>query len=752
MKFCAILSVAFAGVAAGTPLDSADAFGSAVWIGAARERKCNPAFAKAFNLPCSPSKAELSVCGLGYSITTINGHRVGDSELDPVQSDYGHRLYYSRFNVAEIVKPGTNRIEVLLGRGWYDFSERDEWWFDKAAWRGRPKLIARLRLEFADGAVDEVVTDESWRRVGSPVIYDAVRSGIEEDGPVEEIDDQVAVVERPKGLLAECPCPPTKVMRKLRPVRMRPLGGGSWLFDFGEEIAGRVRLRLRGLRRGDLVKVRHDERIGADFTPATNRVIDAYFKDHTREIQTDYHHASGLDVEEFAPRFTYKGFRYVLVTGAREQVADVDVIAEEMHTAFRTTGSFECSDADFNAMVQMADRSYRANFVNGVPTDCPQREKNGWTGDANAACEFAQYSYDNTAAYLKWLRDIVDAQRSDGQLPGIVPTSGWGYSNYGTIWDGAIVEIPNTLYRYHGDISVVREFYPAMKKSVDGRLRMQMRPDGTLDEGPGDWCSTGSVTTNALVSTAWFYGTVKTLASIARKLGEFEDAMRYDSAAVALRESYNKAFYLGGGAYVGRTQTAQALSLHFGLVPEKDRELAFDRLLDSIRRADWHFDCGLLGFCSVFRVLGDGGRADVAYRMLTQRTYPSFIKQRNAGATALWEDFNDGFSRCHVMFADFVAWAYAYLAGIRCIEDGFERFLLAPQVVDSLNYVTTKMTSPRGTVVSSWKREKAGVRYSFVVPAGSRASVRLSGRSEAIVSNGLHEFFVPETPTNASEH
>ena len=742
MTTFAVIPLMFATIASDVPPDNLGAFGSAKWIAVEKERGCNPAFAREFVVPQAPISATLRICGLGYQIATLNGRRVGEVELDPVPSDYRRRVYYSSFDVSNLIRPGTNRLEVLLGHGWYDFVERDEWQFDKASWRDRPKLIARLMLEFCDGSTEDVVTDCRWRRIGSPVRYDAVRSGIEEDGPVEEIDDPVAVVQGPPGRLMESGCPPTKVIRRLKPIHKKPLGGGSWLLDFGEEIAGRVRIRMRGLLRGDLVKVRYDERIGVDFTPATNRVIDAYFKDHSREIQTDYHHASGFDIEEFSPRFTYKGFRYVLVTGARTPIQDDDVVAEELRTSFRVTGNFECSDAEFNALMNMADRSYCANFVNGVPTDCPQREKNGWTGDANAACEFALYRYDNVSACLKWLRDVVDAQGVDGQIPGIVPTSGWGYFRFGTIWDGAIVEIPYKIYRYRGGLSILKEFYPAMKLSVDGRLRTQVRHGGTLDEGPGDWCSPGRATTNALVATAWFYGTVKTLAKVAAILKRPEDASRYEHASELLRESYNRAFYEGGGVYSGRTQTAQALSIHFGLVPEYDLDAARNVLLDTIHSANDHFDCGLIGFCTIFRVLGESGHADLAYKMLMQRTRPSFLAQRKIGATSLWEDFDDGFSRCHVMFADFAAWAYAYLAGIRNVEDGFCRCMIAPNAISSLDYVNAKMETPHGIISSSWRRENGGVRYMFSVPDGTCATILLPGTSELQVQSGSHEYFV----------
>ena len=738
-SFIALLVIAFS---AGR-VDAGD-FGAARWIAVSQKRGCNPAFAREFVLTQKAVRATLNICGLGFQLTTLNGRRVGDRELDPVPSDYRRRVYFSKFDVTDFLKDGTNRIEVLLGRGWYDFAENDVWHFDKSPWRGCPKLIARLVIDFADGERGEVVTDGRWRRIGNPVWYDAVRSGMEEDGPVEEIDDPVAIVEGPTGRLEEYRCPPTKVVRLLKPTKMKSLGDGRWLFDFGEEIAGRIRLKMRGLRRGDVVDIRYDERIGDGFVPATNRVIDAYFKDTSREMQSDRHHAQGLDAEEFAPRFTYKGFRYALLTGAVEPIQDGDVIAEEMRTSFPVTGCFECSDANFNALMDMADRSYCANFVNAVPTDCPHREKNGWTGDANAACEFGQLRYDSTATYVKWLRDVVDAQADDGQVPGVVPTSGWGYSRYGSIWEGVIVEMPFTLYRYRGDISVLAEFYPAMRRSVDERLDHQVRKDGTLDEGPGDWCAPGRTTTNALVSTAWFFGTVKALASISEKLGHYSDAARYRMAAESLRKSYNKAFYEGGGAYFGRTQTAQSLALYFGLVPDCDRDLAFGVLLDSIRASDDHIDCGLLGLCTIFRVLAESGRADIAYKMLMQRTRPSFRALRDIGATALWEDFDDGFSRCHVMFADFAAWAYAYLAGIRGVEDGFRRVTLAPMAIDALGYVRASVETPHGTLKSDWRREKAGVRYVFFVPEGVCATIRLPGVSVAQVQTGRHEYFVAE--------
>ena len=717
-------------------------FGDAKWIGGSVPTDAPPAFRRVFSVEGGVRRAEMAICGLGYSLAELNGRRVGERELDPVPSDYSRRVYYSTYDVTDLIRPGTNVLSVLLGRGWYDFHERDEWNFDKAPWRGEPKLRLRLTVEGLDGQCAEIVTDGSWRQVGNPVRYDSVRSGIEEDGPAPELDAPVKIVEGPSGQLLPAPCAPTKVVRRLRPVRTRDLGDGRWLFDFGEALAGRVRLTLRGQRTGDVVTVRYDERVGEDFTPATNRVIDAYYKGVGRNFQTDIHHASGADVETFAPRFTYKGFRYALVTGVRRPPDADGVVAEVLQTAFETTGSFSCSSSALNGLMALADRSYRANWANGVPTDCPHREKNGWAGDVNLAATFGLYAYGNSAGYVKWLRDFADSQREDGTLPGIAPTAGWGYDGHGSVWEGAILDIPYELWRFTGSEDALREFFPAMVRNFDLRLRARVAGTGKglVDEGCGDWCSIRKPQTdNTFVSSAWMYGNLVRLAFVAGLVGDAEARRRYEDRARQLRADFNAAYYRGDGTYSVDDETACALVLEMGLVPETDRTVAERRLVRSVEAAGCHLTGGVLCLKTILRALSKAGRSDLAYGLLVNETEPSpFASWLKRGATTLWEDFDDGFSRCHVMFADYAAWAYEYLAGIRDPQNGFRTFTLAPEPIPQLDHVTASLKTPKGIVRSHWERKDGRVFFRFVIPAGAKANVRF-GETHAEYGEGSYE-------------
>ncbi len=697
-----------------------------------------PAFRRRFAAAKGVKRATLAISGLGYYEASLDGHRIGTKRLDPIPTNYDKRVYYSVYELGTLSK-GDHELDVLLGHGWYDVFAAAVWSWDSAPWRDSPKLLAELKIEYEDGTSETIATDESWRRVGNPVWYDNIREG-EVIGPRPNIDEPVLLAPAPKGVLAAETQPGTVIARELVAKKIKSLGGGSYLVDFGENVAGWMRMKMRGLAKDDVVQIRYDERVDEGFTPCTtNRIITWHFR-YTNSwgfpgksgFQTDRYIASGSGTETYEPRFTYNGFRYVLIEGLKEAPTADDLRACVLHTGFKTTGSFDCSDKDFLDVLKMADRAYRGNFANGFPTDCPHREKNGWTGDANLAAELAQYSYENTAAYEGWCIELRAAQREDGHVPGICPTAGWGYGGYGPVWDSVITALPANLRKYRGDKQIVDNLRAAQKKYVDYYSTTPLfSTNGIIYYGYGDWCPAKTFTPPAITSTGYFIDACE-------EVGRHDLAARYRKASV-------KNFYKGDGVWENGSQTAQACALNFKLYDgEEMRRATVEKLVKSVHDADDHIDFGLVGSKQVFRALSEAGYTELAYKMATQRDYPSFLYWRDNGGTTFMEEWKlSAPSQNHVMFADVVAWSYQYLAGIREVQDGFKTFMLAPEVIPQLDHVSASVETPYGVVKSAWRREGGKVKYCFTIPPGTSARVRFSGE-EKTFSPGSHELHAGE--------
>ena len=700
----------------------------AKWIGGADPSTDAgaPAFRKRFAVKDGLREATLHVTGLGFHELELNGRRLDSRRLDPPYTDYTKRVLYSTYLVEKMLKTGVNTIEVRLGRGWFDCPPSGVWCVHEAKWIASPRLLAQLELKYDDGSSDLVVSDSSWTEVGNPVRFDCVRKG-ETIAPPENIERPARVVDAPKGRLEAAQVPPTVVVREMPAARVVNFADGTATVDFGEDIAGFARVRLKGLSAGAELTFRYDELCGRDLRPlpAKDRHIACFSRkteggrlvEDPENFQLDRYVASGGAEETYEPHFTPKGFRYLHVSGLASPMETADAVALVLSTDFRKVGSFVCSSDGFNTVLEMADRAYRSNFVNGYPTDCPHREKNGWTGDANIAGEMAQYVYENTAAYEHWLRECAaEAHPVTGRVPRIVPNGGWPQDvdgGTGPIWDGVIVRLTRELVRYRGDKAIFAELEPAMRRYADDYEQF-IDERGDMPVGYGDWSSSTPGMDTAITTVAYF-------ADVCDTLGK-------DDIAAELRKAAVRNHYRGAGVWDRGEQTALACALNYGLVPESERPATEGALVEAVRRAKDHVDFGLCGSKEVFRALSEAGRTDLAFRMATQTDYPSFLHWRALGATSFCESWSGEHSRNHVMFADVVAWAYQYLAGIRGVREGFKRFELSPDIVDELDFVEAKTETPYGVVESAWRRIGDGIVYRFSIPPNTAARVSFGGR------------------------
>ena len=704
-----------------------------------------PMFRKTFHVEKPVRRATAYVCGLGYHELHLNGAKVGDHVLDPAFTRYDRRALYVAHDVTEQITPGDNAIGVVLGNGWYNMLTRATWNFDQSPWRGEPTMLLQLRLELEDGSVQTVVSDSSWQAGNGPIVLDSIRAGESYDARLEtpgwdtaDFDastwNKPEVVDSPTSTLSSQMMPPIRVTQTIKPVSVSEPQPGVYVFDMGQNFPGFAQLSIQG-ERGTEVTLRYSERIDQDGMIERSEISKFVFEG---PFQTDTYTLKGEGLEVWEPRFVYHGFRYVEVTGlAKKPTLDL-LRGRVVHTDFGRTGQFECSNPLFNRLVELTQWSYRGNF-HGYPTDCPQREKNGWTGDAHLAAEQAMYQFENTASYRKWIQDINDEQRETGEICAIIPTSGWGYQwGNGPAWDSAFLIIPWYVYTYRGDTRILADHYDRMRLYVD--YLTSRAENGIVKIGLGDWVPADTVTPNTITSTGYYYADARIVAQAAEVLGKKEDAAKYASLAKEIKKAFNREFYKGDGVYLNGSQTALSCAVYQGLVEDSERDAVIKRLAEHVAGRGDHLDVGILGAKYLFHALSENGQHELAYRVLNQKTAPSYGDWVEKGATTLWEDWAGVSSLNHIMFGDLVAWFYQKLAGINADPEqpGFKHVIIRPMPTADLTSVSASTESMYGTIHSAWQK---GTDGSFVLevtlPANTTGTVYVPAKTKSDVAVGV---------------
>lgn len=727
------------------------------WIGAPAAEKVaeltappSPLFRKEFRLDQPVESARAYICGLGYYELRLNGRKVGERVLDPVFTRYDRRVLYTTYDIAGYVREGANAVGVMLGNGWYNQHAQDVWHFETAPWRDRPKLLLQMRFLYKDGSELVLAGDTSWETATGPLVFDGIHNGEIYDARLERPGWDLPGYEAagwtaaqpaagPGGILAAQGGPPVKVARTVVPVSVNEIKPGVYLYDLGENVTGWAALSAAGSA-GSRITLRYAEKLGVDGDIDQSN-IDKYIK--SGAFQTDTYILKGHGVETWEPRFTYHGFQYVRLTDFPGRPTLENLRGRVVHTAFAPAGEFACDRDQFNRIQDCTVRSYLGNFV-GIPTDCPHREKNGWTGDAHLAAEQSLFNFASAAAYTKWMDGFADEQRPSGQLPGIVPTSGWGYNwGSGPAWDSAFILIPWYLFLYRGDTRILGAHYRGMRRYVD--FLTATSREGIVSFGLGDWCPPGGnaeahASPTALTSTSYYYADCRLLARIAAVLGLAEDSRRYEDLAASIKDAFNRAFYdPATGRYADGGQTSQACALYQGLTEPDERAKVLARLVEAVREKDYHPDFGILGAKFVLNALVENGGADTAYGLAAQTTYPSWGHWVAQGATTLWETWEGHESRNHIMFGDIGAWFYKTLAGINPDPErpGFKRVLIRPWPLGGLVWVRAWHDSPYGRIESAWRREGGFFRLDLGIPANATAMVYLPARDPgAVIESG----------------
>lgn len=705
---------------------------------------------KVFTIEKEVRRARAYVCGLGYYELRINGLKVGDRALDPGWTDYDKRILYSTYDVSPQLKIGRNAIGIILGRGRHI----------EAYGYGAPRAILQLSIEFLDGSKKIIITDETWKASAGPIISDDIYNGTRYDARLEKegwdepsYDDSnwsfCKLAEPPKGkLVSSATLPPVRVVGNIPPVDISNPKPGVYIYDFGQNFTGWVRLRVSGPA-GSEVKLRYSELLCEDgmLNTLPNRGAEA----------TDVYILKGIGVEEFEPRFTYHGFRYVEVTGFPGVPALESLEARVVHSDVESSGGFICSNQLLNRIHKNVRWGQLSNLMS-IPTDCPQRdERMGWLGDAQLSAELAILNFWMPCFYEKFIADVRDSQAEDGSLPDVVPPY-WKLYPADPAWGTAFVVIPWLLYIYYGDVRVLEENYDGIKKWV--AFLTSQSVDHILSFSKyGDWCPPAHVrpveTPGEVVSTWVYYHDVSTLARIAKILGREEDFNIYSDLANKIKEAFNKKF-LKEDRYAAEvlpylpsflqsySQTCNLLPLYLDMVPEDKLGAILKNLIEDIEVGhDKHLNTGIIGTRYILETLTKYGKAELAYAIAVQKTYPSWGYMIELGATTIWErwEFLAGSgmnSHNHIMFGTVDSWLYKVIAGINIdpSNPAFENFKIKPHMLGDLRYAGASLMTVRGLVSSEWVRADNSLMLKVCVPANSAAEVYIPkmGIENALIS------------------
>ena len=724
------------------------------WIQDTRDIDLQPApyFRTEFGVAKKIVAARAYIAAAGLYELSINGSRVGDHYLDPMYTRFDRRTLYVTYDVTGQLQQGKNAIGVLLGNGWYNHQSTAVWYFDKAPWRNRPSFCMDLRIVYADGTVEFVSTGKGWKTALSPVVFNSIYTaehydankaipGWDKPGFIDTAWKNIAFVHAPSTNIVAQVLHPIRLTDTLHAVSNTAWGDTAALYSFKKNLSGITAITVQG-KAGTVIRVKHGERLYKNGHIDQSN-IDVHYRptDNTDPFQTDIYILKGGAPESFMPHFNYKGFQYAELV-SNQPVKIIDVLAYFMHSDVPQVGSIVSSNDVINKIWEAGNQSYLSNLF-GYPTDCPQREKNGWTGDAQINIETGLYNFDAITIYEKWMADHRDEQQPNGVLPSIVPTGGWGYEwGNGPDWTSTIAIIPWNLYLFYGDSKALWDSYDNIRRYVDHIN--ELYPSGLCPWGLGDWIPVKSKSPVELTSTCYYYADVVILAKAAKLFGKAADYNSYTALAEKIKTAFNKKYFDAAKAIYGSGfQTELSVPLLWGIVPDQYKKQVAKSLADRVLADSVKLDVGLLGTKAILNALSENGYAHIAYQLAASTDYPSWGYWIKNGATTLYEnwpiDAGSDISMNHIMFGEISAWFYKALGGIRPdpAQPGFKNILLEPHFVPGLDSFSAAHTGPYGEIKSSWKRVGNAVVYTVTVPPGSTAALKINNKTQQLAA-GTH--------------
>lgn len=723
----------------------------------------SPHFRKEFPVGKSIAKARIYATSHGLYELYLNGRKVGDQVLTPGWTSYGKRLQYQVYDVTDMLVKGDNAVGAVLGDGWYRGTLA--WGNNWAIYGKTLGLLFQLKITFTDGSEAYIVSDESWKAYNNGAIqmndlyngetYDARKklTGWNLPGYNDNNWIQVKTNNHKDNLIASMG-PPVRKVREINPVKVFKTPKGSVVVDMGQNMVGWVRLKVTGSK-GSVITLRHAE------------VMDKFGEFYTTNLRAAKSQLTftlaGTGEEIFEPRFTFMGFRFVEVTGFPGELTTDDLTGVVVHSDMAVTGNFECSNPLLNQLQHNIQWGQRGNFVD-VPTDCPQRdERLGWTGDAQAFCRTAAFNMDVATFFTKWLKDISADQKPGGEVPDVIPdvlnrqdaltaqpSAGWG--------DVAVIA-PWTMYLVYGDIQFLKNQYPGMKAWVE-YIRKKAGDSYIWRGGSkyGDWLfyhppvnnhtEPDGHTEHDFIATAFYAYSSSILAATANVLGKKDDEKIYTDLHNKIKEVFINEYVTKAGRVGTNSQTSYILALMFGLLPDDLCNKAAGFLVADIKSRRNHLSTGFLGTPYICHVLSDNGYTEIAYDLLLQESYPSWLYPVRMGATTIWERWDgqkpdstfqdpgmNSFN--HYAYGAIGDWMYRVSAGIETSGAGYRHLVIQPHPTKKLTYSRASFESLYGTVASGWERKNNRIIVSVKIPPNCSATISLPVDSAAkITGNG----------------
>jgi alpha-L-rhamnosidase len=717
----------------------------------------SPHFRKEFLTTKTVATARIYVTSHGFYELQLNGKKVGDQVLTPGWTSYGKRLQYQVYDVTNMLLKGNNTIGAVLGDGWYRGTLG--WGNNWAIYGKRLGVLFQLKITYTDGSESMVISDETWKASNDGAIrmndiyngetFDATKKLIGWNNP--GYDDKnwqhVKIGNYNNDNLIASEGSPIRKIQEIKPVKIFRTPKGKLIADMGQNMVGWLRLKVSG-NKGTVVTLKHAE------------VLDKYGEFYTANLRVAKcqltYTLDGTGEELYEPRFTFMGFRFVEISGFPGELTADNLTGVVVHSDMAVTGSYECSNPLINQLQHNIQWGQKGNFVD-VPTDCPQRdERLGWTGDAQAFCRTAAFNMDVSSFFTKWFKDIAADQKPGGEVPDVIPdildkqdavssqpSSGWG--------DVSVIA-PWTMYLVYGDKDFLVNQYQSMKAWVE-YIRKKAGDSYIWKGGSkyGDWLfyhppvnnhtEPDGYTDHDFIATAFYAYSTSILAEVAKALGKTDDAKMYADLFNKIKDVFINEYITKAGRVGTNSQTSFVLALKFNLLPENLRAKAAELLVNDIKSRNNHLSTGFLGTPYLCHVLSDNGFTDIAYDLLLQETYPSWLYPVKMGATTIWERWDgektdstfqdpgmNSFN--HYSYGAIGDWMYRVSAGIETMGPGYKHIILQPHPTGKLTYSRASFESSYGTIASGWERKDGKVIIKVMIPANTTATIILPAESQ----------------------
>ncbi len=683
-------------------------------------------------------QARLYVTALGIYQVFINGRPAADEYFSPGWTDYRKRVYYRAYDLTNLLSEGPNAVGAVLADVWY--AGYVGWGRRREHYGTKPRLMAQLQIEYADGSRQVIASGADWKASTGPILYADFLQGEGYDARKEMpgwnragFDDclwQAAAVggQEVRPQVQAAVSEPVVAFKEIRPIALSEPVAGKYVFNMGQNFAGVVRIKVKG-KPGQRIDLRHAERLNPDGTIYTTNL-------RLAEAADVYYCKGSRKAEIWQPYFTFHGFQYVELSGLDYKPDLEAVTGLALSSDTPTAASFECSDPTVNQLYSNIVWTQRMNFID-IPTDCPQRdERLGWTGDAQVYIRTACYNNDVQAFFTKWLTDLTDAQRSDGQFPRYAPMWKEQTNDGGPAWADAGIICPWTIYQMYGDRRILQSHYASMQRFIafcKNRCTEDLLPPGKF-HCFGDWLNIRDETPTDVIYMAYFGCCTGLLGQIAEVLGKTDDAVFYRDLQAQIRDSFQRAYVQPDGRIKGDTQTAYVLAIAYDLLKPDQQPSAADHLVRRIRECQGHLSTGFVGTKDLMLVLARIGRNDLAYQLLHNKTFPSWGFTIQNGATSIWERWNgwtpeEGFadpgmnSFAHYSFGAVGQWMIENIGGINTDGPAFKKILIRPQPGGHLTWAKTTYHSIRGPITSNWKIDRGRLILDVAIPPNTTAVV-----------------------------